>query len=330
MSKGRIFSGMRPTGKLHIGHLSVLENWVKLQETHECFFGIVDWHALTTVFDNPKSLPDHIIEMALDWLSVGLDPEKSAIFVQSHVKQHGELHLLLSMITPLSWLERVPTFKDQVQQLKSQGKDISTYGFLGYPLLMAADILVYRANLVPVGVDQLPHLELCREIARRFNFLYQVSLFPEPQAVLSRQNVLPGTDGRKMSKSYGNEILIDIEPAELYQKVRQMVTDPARIRKHDPGHPEVCVVYTYHQFYASEEVDSIAESCRKGEIGCVECKNKLAQRLEGILAPVRDKRQYLKQRIDWVKEILAEGQRKAVEEAEKTMVLVREAMSMSH
>ncbi|HHY59297.1 MAG TPA: tryptophan--tRNA ligase, partial [Clostridia bacterium] len=329
MSKGRIFSGMRPTGKLHIGHLSVLENWVKLQETHECFFGIVDWHALTTVFDNPKSLPDHIIEMALDWLSVGLDPEKSAIFVQSHVKQHGELHLLLSMITPLSWLERVPTFKDQVQQLKSQGKDISTYGFLGYPLLMAADILVYRANLVPVGVDQLPHLELCREIARRFNFLYQVSLFPEPQAVLSRQNVLPGTDGRKMSKSYGNEILIDIEPAELYQKVRQMVTDPARIRKHDPGHPEVCVVYTYHQFYASEEVDSIAESCRKGEIGCVECKNKLAQRLEGILAPVRDKRQYLKQRIDWVKEILAEGQRKAVEEAEKTMVLVREAMSMS-
>lgn len=330
MSKGRIFSGMRPTGKLHIGHLSVLENWVKLQETNECFFGIVDWHALTTAFDNPKSLPGHIIEMALDWLSVGLDPEKSTIFVQSHVKQHGELHLLLSMITPLSWLERVPTYKDQVQQLKSQGKDISTYGFLGYPLLMAADILVYRANLVPVGVDQLPHLELCREIARRFNFLYQVSLFPEPQAVLSRQNVLPGTDGRKMSKSYGNEILIDIEPAELFQKVRQMVTDPARIRKHDPGHPEVCVVYTYHQFYASDEVDSIAESCRKGAVGCVECKTRLAHRLESILAPIREKRNFYRQKIDWVKEILAEGQRKATQEAEKTMVLVREAMSMNH
>lgn len=330
MNKDRIFSGMRPTGKLHIGHLSVLENWVRLQETHDCFFGIVDWHALTTAFDNPKTLPEHILDMALDWLSVGLDPEKSSIFVQSHVKQHGELHLLLSMITPLSWLERVPTFKDQVQQLKAQGKDISTYGFLGYPLLMAADILVYRANLVPVGVDQLPHLELCREIARRFNYLYQVSLFPEPQAALSQENVLPGTDGRKMSKSYGNEIPIDIEPGELVQKVRQMVTDPARIRKNDPGHPEVCVVYTYHQFYASDEADAIADSCRKGEIGCVECKKRLTNRLEAILAPIREKRNEYAQKIDWVKEILAEGQRKATQEAEKTMELVREAMSVNY
>lgn len=330
MNKDRIFSGMRPTGKLHIGHLSVLENWVRLQVTHDCFFGIVDWHALTTAFDNPKTLPEHILDMALDWLSVGLDPEKSSIFVQSHVKQHGELHLLLSMITPLSWLERVPTFKDQVQQLKAQGKDISTYGFLGYPLLMAADILVYRANLVPVGVDQLPHLELCREIARRFNYLYQVSLFPEPQAALSQENVLPGTDGRKMSKSYGNEIPIDIEPGELVQKVRQMVTDPARIRKNDPGHPEVCVVYTYHQFYASDEADAIADSCRKGEIGCVECKKRLTNRLEAILAPIREKRNEYAQKIDWVKEILAEGQRKATQEAEKTMELVREAMSVNY
>lgn len=330
MNKDRIFSGMRPTGKLHIGHLSVLENWVRLQETHDCFFGIVDWHALTTAFDNPKTLPEHILDMALDWLSVGLDPEKSSIFIQSHVKQHGELHLLLSMITPLSWLERVPTFKDQVQQLKAQGKDISTYGFLGYPLLMAADILVYRANLVPVGVDQLPHLELCREIARRFNFLYQVSLFPEPQAALSQENVLPGTDGRKMSKSYGNEIPIDVEPAELVQKVRQMVTDPARIRKNDPGHPEVCVVYTYHQFYANDEAVAIADSCRKGEIGCVECKKRLTSRLEAILAPIRDKRNEYAKKTDWVKEILAEGQRKATQEAEKTMEMVREAMSVNY
>lgn len=330
MNKDRIFSGMRPTGKLHIGHLSVLDNWVRLQDTHDCFFGIVDWHALTTAFDNPKALPEHILDMALDWLSVGLDPEKSSIFLQSHVKQHGELHLLLSMITPLSWLERVPTFKDQVQQLKTQGKDISTYGFLGYPLLMAADILVYRANLVPVGVDQLPHLELCREIARRFNFLYQVSLFPEPQAALSQENVLPGTDGRKMSKSYGNEIPIDIEPSELVKKVRQMVTDPARIRKNDPGHPEVCVVYTYHQFYANDEADAIADSCRKGEIGCVECKKRLTNRLEAILAPIREKRNEYAKKIDWVKEILAEGQRKAAQEAEKTMEMVREAMSVNY
>ncbi|NLL18756.1 MAG: tryptophan--tRNA ligase [Clostridia bacterium] len=328
MSQGRIFSGMRPTGKLHIGHLSVLENWVKLQDSHECFFGIVDWHALTTAFDNPATLPEHIMDMALDWLSVGLDPEKSAIFVQSHVKQHGELHLLLSMITPLSWLERVPTYKDQIQQLNQQGKDINTYGFLGYPLLMAADILVYRANLVPVGVDQLPHLELCREVARRFNYLYQVSLFPEPQAALSRENVLPGTDGRKMSKSYGNEIAIGIEPKELAQKVRQMVTDPARIRKDDPGHPEVCVVHTYHEFYDAENVASLGESCRAGEIGCVECKKRLTQKLEAVLAPIREKRLSLEQKPEWVKEILIEGQKRAALEAEKTMALAREAMSI--
>ncbi|NLC76582.1 MAG: tryptophan--tRNA ligase [Clostridia bacterium] len=328
MKQGRIFSGMRPTGKLHIGHLSVLENWVRLQDSHECFFGIVDWHALTTAYDDTKSLPDHIMDMALDWLSVGLDPEKSAVFIQSQVKQHGELHLLLSMITPLPWLERVPTYKDQVQQLKLQGKDINTVGFLGYPLLMAADILVYRADTVPVGVDQLPHLELCREIARRFNYLYQVSLFPEPQASLSRQEVLPGTDGRKMSKSYGNEIAIGIDSNELAQKVRQMVTDPARIRKDDPGHPEVCVVHTYHQFYAPEDVASLEESCRAGQIGCVECKKQLTGKLEEILAPIREKRKSLEQKPEWVKEILAEGRKKATLEAEKTMALVREVMSV--
>ena len=204
MDKGTIFSGMRPTGRLHIGHLSVLENWVKLQDEYKCYFGIVDWHALTTSFDATEEIQGNIRQMLLDWLSAGLDPEKSPIFVQSSVKEHGELHLLLSMITPLSWLERIPTYKDQLQQLGSQGKDISTYGFLGYPLLMAADILVYRANAVPVGEDQLPHLEFTREIARRFHHLFGQEILPEPQAILAKVAMLPGVDGRKMSKSYNN------------------------------------------------------------------------------------------------------------------------------
>lgn len=330
MSRGRIFSGMRPTGKLHIGHLSVLDNWVRLQDKYDSFFGIVDWHALTTAFDDTKSLPEYVKDMALDWLSVGLDPDKSTIFIQSQVKQHGELHLLFSMIIPLPWLERVPTYKDQVQQLGLQGKDIGTYGFLGYPLLQAADILVYRADTVPVGVDQLPHLELCREVARRFNHLYQTPLFPEPKAELAREEILPGTDGRKMSKSYGNEIAIGIEPKDLAQKIRQMVTDPARIRKDDPGNPAVCVVYDYHQLYSLDEVNSIAESCKQGQIGCVECKNLLTKKLEILLEPIRTKRLELEKKPDLVKEVLWEGQKKAALEAEKTMAMVREVMSISY
>lgn len=330
MSKGRIFSGMRPTGKLHIGHLSVLENWVRLQQDYECYFGIVDLHALTTAYDRTSELPDHVMEMALDWLSTGLDAEKSPVFIQSQVKQHGELHLLFSMITPLPWLERVPTFKDQIQQLSDQGRDIATYGFLGYPLLMAADILVYRANVVPVGADQLPHLELCREIARRFNFLYQTDLFPEPKAELAKMQVLPGIDGRKMSKSYGNEIAISATSKEVDFKVRQMVTDPARIRKDDPGHPEVCVVHTYHQFYSHDDVKEIAASCRKGQIGCVACKKKLVDKLEEILEPIREKRSFFEQRPEWVKELLKDGQLRATERAEETMNAVREILSINY
>lgn len=326
--KGRIFSGMRPTGRLHIGHLSVLENWVKLQDEYECVFGIVDWHALTTAFDNPEEVRKNIKEMLLDWLSAGIDPNKSIIMVQSHVKQHAELHLLLSMITPLSWLERVPTYKDQIQQLGKQGKDISTYGFLGYPLLMAADILVYKADTVPVGEDQLPHLEFTREIARRFNYLYQKEVFPEPQAILSKIPLLPGIDKRKMSKSYDNYIAMASDLAEIQAKVRLMVTDPNRIKKNDPGNPEACVVHTYHQIYNPTEVEDIGETCKKGSIGCVACKKILAEKLANYLSPIMERRNYYSERPELLDEILEEGSKKAQVLTEKTLEEVRDVMGV--
>ncbi len=328
MKKGTIFSGMRPTGRLHIGHLSVLENWLKLQDDYRCFFGIVDWHALTTAFDNTGEIPANIRLMLLDWLSVGLDPEKSPLFVQSHIKQHGELHLLLSMITPLSWLERVPTYKDQIQQLGNQGKDIATYGFLGYPVLMAADILVYRADTVPVGEDQIPHIELTRELARRFNYMYQSEVFPEPQAKLAKISMLPGVDGRKMSKSYNNDIPLAASKEEILEKVQMMVTDPARIKKTDPGHPEVCIVHTYQNIYNTVEIEELQESCRGGSMGCVACKKKLAGVLEGLLAPIRERRQYYEEKPELLHEILVAGAQKAREQTERTMELVRKAMNV--
>ncbi len=242
MEKKRVFSGMRPTGNLHIGHMSVLENWIQMQETYDCIYGVVDWHALTTSYEDPADIRKNTKEMLLDWLSVGLDPEKSTIMVQSKVKQHAELHLLLSMMMPLSWLERVPTYKDQIQQLAKEGKNITTYGFLGYPLLMAADILVYKAEVVPVGEDQLVHLELTREVARRFNHLYDTEVFPEPEALLAKVPMVPGIDKRKMSKSYNNYIPIYSNRKDVEEKVRHMITDPARIRKDDPGNPDICVV----------------------------------------------------------------------------------------
>jgi len=328
MFKGRILSGMRPTGSLHIGHLSVLENWVKLQEEYECFFTIVDWHALTTSFNETESIPGNIHEMALDWLSVGIDPEKSCIFVQSHVKQHAELHLLFSMITPVSWLERCPTYKDQIQQLSKEGKDIATYGFLGYPLLQAADILVYKANTVPVGEDQLPHVEFCREVARRFNHLYKSDVFPEPKAIMAKISMLPGLDKRKMSKSYNNYIAINESKDGLLEKVKQMVTDPSRIHKTDPGNPDVCVVNTYHKIYTTDEAADIQESCKQGTIGCVACKKKLAQQMEAALAPYRDKREYYAQRPELIKEILHDGKKMAEARAEATMQEVRVSMHL--
>ncbi|ATW24088.1 tryptophan--tRNA ligase [Candidatus Formimonas warabiya] len=326
MKKGVIFSGMRPTGKLHLGHLSVLENWVRLQKEYECYYGIVDWHALTTGFEDTTELKENIREMAFDWLSVGIDPEESAVLVQSDVKEHGELHLLLSMITPVSWLERVPTYKEQINQFGQVGKDISTYGFLGYPLLMAADILVYRATAVPVGEDQLPHLELTREIARRFNNIYQTGIMTDPQAILAKVKLLPGIDNRKMSKSYGNDIALNASTEEIHEKVSQMVTDPARIRKTDLGHPEICTVHTYHTFYNEHEVPDICARCTTGQIGCVACKKQLAAKLDQFIAPIREKRAELAAHPEMVEEILQNGAQKAREKASQTMELVREAM----
>jgi len=326
--KGRILSGMRPTGRLHIGHLSVLENWVKLQDEYETYFMVADWHALTTAFDETEEIKSKIWDMLLDWLSVGIDPEKSVIFVQSHVKEHAELHLLFSMITPLSWLERCPTYKDQVQQFGEKGKDISTYGFLGYPLLQAADILIYRADTVPVGEDQLPHLEFCREVARRFNHLYNAKVFPEPQAKLAKLSLLPGIDGRKMSKSYNNDISITADFEEISSKVRQMVTDPQRIHKNDPGNPEVCTVYLYHKIYNPDELEENEADCRGGKIGCVACKKKLAAKMDEALKPIREKRNELEKNPELIKDIIIAGAEKARKEASKTMEKVRGVMKI--
>ncbi|MDK2820209.1 MAG: tryptophanyl-tRNA synthetase [Clostridia bacterium] len=324
----RILSGMRPTGRLHIGHLSVLENWVRLQEENECFYFVSDWHALTTGYDNTEEIKNNIRNMLLDWLGAGLDPERSTLFVQSHVKEHAELHLLFSMFTPISWLERCPTYKDQIQQLGKEGKDLSTYGFLGYPLLMTADILLYLADAVPVGEDQLPHLEFSREVARRFNHLYRTDLLVEPQALLAKVAMLPGVDGRKMSKSYHNDITISATPEEVWQRVRLMVTDPARIHKTDPGNPEVCLVYKYHKIYNNEEIEDIEANCRAGKIGCVACKKRLAEKLNAFLEPVRERRAKWEARPESIDEILTDGAAKARATASETMNKIREAMKI--
>jgi len=326
MSKGRILSGMRPTGRLHIGHLSVLENWRKLQAEYDCHFMVADWHALTTKIEETESIKANVRELVVDWLSVGIDPEKSVVFVQSQVKEHAELHLLFSMITPIGWLERCPTYKDQVQQLGDQGKDINTYGFLGYPVLQAADILVYKGDAVPVGEDQVPHVELTREIARRFNYLYQTKVFPEPKALLAEISLLPGVDGRKMSKSYNNEIAIGATTEEIQARVNAMITDPARVRKTDPGNPEVCIVYTYQKLYNPGEVKEIETACRNAEVGCVACKKKLAAVIDQALTPYREKRLELLAKPSIVDEILADGGEKARKVAAETMAQVRDAV----
>ncbi|MGB9976229.1 tryptophan--tRNA ligase [Thermovenabulum sp.] len=328
MSKShRIMSGMRPTAKLHLGNMmGALMNWVKLQDEYECFYSIVDWHALTTGYNDTSGLKSYIREMVIDWLSVGLDPEKCNIFVQSQVKEHAELHLLLSMITPFSWLERCPTYKEQLRQL--EGREINTYGFLGYPVLMTADILAYKADLVPVGEDQAPHLELAREIVRRFNYLYK-PVFPEPEALYTEAKILPGIDGRKMSKSYDNYIAISATPEEIRQKVMMMVTDPARIKKSDPGHPEICTIYAFNKVFAEEErVKELEESCKNAKIGCVECKKKLSDLLVKYMEPIRERRISLEKNPDLVNDILNTGAKKAREVASKTLEEVREAMKI--
>lgn len=325
MASGRILSGMRPTAKLHLGNLLTLENWIRLQPDYECFFVIVDWHALTTGYEDTSDLQYNIREMAMDWISAGIDPDKSVVFRQSDVKEHAELHLLFSMITPLGWLERCPTYKEQLQQLST--RDITTYGFLGYPVLQAADILIYKADTVPVGEDQLPHVEITREIARRFNFLYG-EVFPEPQAKMNRVSLLPGTDGRKMSKSYGNAINISDPPDVVRAAVRNMVTDPARVRKSDPGHPDVCTVFAFYKAFAAERVDTVRRECEGAEIGCVACKNSLADVLLTRLAPVHEVRARLAADPSALESILKEGAARAREVAHRTMTQVRAAMNL--
>jgi len=324
----RILSGMRPTGRLHLGNLhGALENWVQLQNQYDCYFFVADWHALTTDYASPEGIRENSWDMILDWLSVGLDPQLSTVFIQSDIKEHAELYLLLAMITPLPWLERNPTYKEQLQQLDQ--KDLTTYGFLGYPVLQAADIVIYRANGVPVGKDQLPHIELTREIARRFNFMYKSEIFPVPDGLLTDSPVLPGLDGSKMSKSYGNCIFITESEQEIKEKISKMMTDPQRIRRHDPGDPEISPVFAYHKLYSSPaEIEQVADGCRTAGIGCVECKKILIRNVISRLAPIRERRLKLEGQIDRVKEIIADGNARARREAVVTMELVRRAIGI--
>ena len=329
----RIVSGMRSSGKLHLGHYKgVLENWLTLQETKECFFFAADWHGLTTEYANPAVVKAGIWDMLMDWLAVGIDPEKSTIFIQSQVPEHAELHLLLSFMTPLSWLERVPTYKDQISQLRE--KDLGTYGFLGYPLLQSADIMMYRADAVPVGEDQVPHIELTREVARRFNFLYRQGkpeLFPECQSLLMPTSKLPGLDGRKMSKSYNNAITLCEPWKDTEKKVKTMPTDPARVRREDPGTPEKCPVWDFHKVYSTEEErNEVREGCTSAGIGCLDCKKVLLTHLQDELQPIRDRREDLAKRPDDVRDIIKAGNERARREARNTMDKVRKSYQIDY
>ncbi len=397
MQNQRVLSGMRSTGKLHLGHYhGVLKNWLALQHEYECFFFIADWHALTTEYENPKKIQESCTEMAIDWLAVGINPKDARIFVQSQVPEHAELHLLLSMITPLSWLERVPTYKDQQEKLRE--KDLATYGFLGYPLLQSADILIYKAGHVPVGEDQVCHVELTREVARRFNHLYgrepdfkeraeqaaskmgkktsklyhklrkgyqeqgdtealaaaqalladqqNVTLadrerlmgyleggskiiLPEPQALLTKASKMPGLDGQKMSKSYGNTISLRDDIDSVAKKVRTMPTDTKRVRRNDPGNPEDCPVWQLHEVYSSEETKAWADQgCRSAGIGCVDCKGPIIEAVQAELAPIQERAKMFEEQPDLVRNILNEGAEAARDEARKTLIEVRQAMGL--
>jgi tryptophanyl-tRNA synthetase len=379
-SRGRVLSGMRSTGKLHLGnYVGALDNWVRMQDEYQCFFEVADWHALTTDYADTSRVKENSLEVALDWLAAGLEPEKSVIFIQSHVPAHAELHLLLSMITPLGWLERVPTYKEQRDNIKD--KDLGTYGFLGYPVLQAADILIYKADVVPVGEDQVAHVELTREIARRFNFFYPKRgyalakklsreeeskavfdlnteladesllrphqstfakpgrgegeapselVFPEPKALLTPAAKLPGTDGRKMSKSYGNTIMLtDPEPV-VRQKLKTMVTDPARVRRSDPGNPDVCPVGDLHKIFSSKDtIEKVNQGCRSAGIGCIECKSWAADALVKLLNPMQERRRKFEENPSLAWDILEDGTERARKAAGETMNEVRAAMGMS-
>lgn len=305
----RVLTGYRPTGKLHLGHLhGNLKNMLELQDKYDCYFFVADWHALTTDYADTGKLLQYIYEMVLDWLAVGLDPQKCAIYRQSDMPEIAELALYLSMLTPIAWLERNPTYKEQLQELKA--KEIATHGFLGYPVLQAADILAVHADFVPVGEDQLPHLELGREIARRFNHFYSKYL-KEPSAMLSHAKRVPGTDGRKMSKSYNNAIYLDDNPEIVAKKVMQMITDPQKIRKNDPGRPDICTVYELHKIYSPDRIDEIGDCCRRGELGCVQDKKDLAARINESLEPFRARHAALGRDPETVERVLVQGAAKA-------------------
>ena len=374
-TKGRVLSGMRPTGKLHLGnYVGALRNWVNLQNEYDCFFFIADWHALTTDYADTRMVKQNSMEVILDYLAAGLDPERSTLFIQSHVPQHAELHLLFSLITPLSWLERVPTYKEQRENIKD--KDLGTYGFLGYPLLQSADILIYQATFVPVGEDQVPHVELTREVARRFNQFYPLGktfndyvvptkftaeqrkwlvdngrptnepytfvveephskynktfVFPEPKPLLTPAAKLPGTDGRKMSKSYGNTIMMSEPEASMRQKLKTMVTDPARVRRSDPGDPDKCPVGDLHKVFSTPEtLAKVYDGCRSAGIGCIECKSWAADGIIRTIAPMQDHRRDLERRPSVVKDVLANGKERATKRAAQTLAEVEHAMGLS-
>jgi tryptophanyl-tRNA synthetase len=327
MTKERVLSGMQSSGKLHLGNLvGALSNWVRLQDTYDCYYFIADWHSLTTGYADPSEIKGSTSDLLINFLAAGLDPEKCTIFIQSKVLQHSELHLLLSMITPLGWLERVPTYKEKQQELKD--RDLSTYGFLGYPLLQTADIIIYRAKYVPVGIDQVPHLEISREIARRFNHLYK-EIFPEPEALLTEFPKVVGTDGRKMSKSYDNAVYLSDSPEEVEQKIRTMVTDPARVKKTDAGNPELSPVYQLHKVFSSkQEQEQVAIGCRTAGIGCIECKKILIQNVFTVMEPIWKKRNELIHHPEILQDVVGKGTEKARKVAEETMHLVREAMGL--
>jgi tryptophanyl-tRNA synthetase len=321
----RVMAGMRPTGQLHVGHLlGALQNFVALSEQADCFYEIADMHALTTKFERSGEIADDVREMTIDWLAAGLDPQRCTIYVQSRIPEISEMYSLLSMITPVSWLERVPTYKDQINAL---GQEIATHGFLGYPILQTVDIAIMRGERVPVGQDQLPHLELSREIIRRFNHFYGPVLV-EPEPLLSQTPYVPGTDGRKMSKSYNNSILLADSEAETIAKVKTMFTDPEKIHKSDPGHPETCPVFFFHRVFNNAASDDIAVRCRTGRLGCVEDKADMVQHLNAALAPIRERRREIAASPKLVEEVLREGTRRAQAVAADTLASVKSAMGL--
>jgi tryptophanyl-tRNA synthetase len=325
-ARERVLSGMRPTGKVHLGnYLGALDNWVRLQADYDCFFFVANWHALTTDAHNSAEAPENTIEMAADWLGAGLDPERSTLFIQSLVPEHAELHLIFSMVTPVGWLERVPTYKEMVEQL---GLESPSYGLLGYPLLQAADILMYKPRWVPVGVDQVPHVELTREVARRFNNTWK-PVFPEPDAKLTQIPKVPGTDGRKMSKSYGNAIFLADSPEEITAKIKPMMTDPARKRRSDPGNPDICPVFDLHRIFTPDaDREACATGCRTAGIGCLDCKGVLLEHMLPPLGEIRERRQRFAEKPKQVVEILHEGSKRARKFATQTMGEVRSVMKL--